>query len=349
MISKRKTDLLKKTLLLFFSAQLALGAEVVLLKDGDVLTGTITKENNNQIILSTTYGVVKIKQAEIKFLIRDEKKIPPEQVKIGGKTVPARLIDETGDTRVYLGAGNRVIRVKKEPGAPPATAAATSASNPNRIELRAGSFLSTLPFVGLEEFREGKEKLKIRADLQHNFALHAAYKRDLTGFLRLGFQTGIQYTSVSTSEGDASFKITEAYKYTGFSAGLTAEFLLLRGQSHEISAGVAVGGLYSAINITLSYPDTSSGSGAVRQQNLTGSTWSPYAGVFFHYAYRLSSRIQLVSALSLRADFYNSIYQKINGQTISEELLSESLKDPVRNSFSLRTNVGLELGVAYAW
>lgn len=349
MISKKKTEKLKKVFLIFFSAQLGLGAEVVLLKDGDVLTGRITKENENQIILNTTYGVVKIKQAEIKFLIRDEEKISPEQIKVAGKSMAARLIDETGDTRVYLGAGNRIIRVKKESDTLPAAAVTVLVKNPNRIELRAGSFFSTLPFVGLDEFREGKEKLKIRSDLQHNFALHAAYKRDLSRFWRVGAQLGMQYASLSTSEGDTSFKISETYKYNSFSTGLSAEILLLRGQTNEISAGIAGGYLYHSVDVTLAYPDTSSASAPARQQNLTGSTLSPYAGFFLHYGYRVTPRVQIVSVLSFRADFYSRVYQNLNGQTLDEKNLNESLKDAVLNDFSLRMNFGLELGVAYAW
>ena len=133
------------------------------------------------------------------------------------------------------------------------------------------------------------------------------------------------------------------------SAGLTAEFIVLRGQLHEISAGLAGGALYNSVNITLVYPDTSSASAPALQQNLTGSAWSPFAGIFFHYAYKINSHIRLVGAMTFRADFYSRIYQNLNGQALDEKRLNESLKDPVLNDFSLRLNAGLELGVAYAW
>lgn len=349
MILKNKTAYLIAGILLSVFFELPLGAEVVLLKDGDVLTGKITREDSQQIQLQSAYGQLRIKPADVKFIIRDEKNIALENIQVGKKLVAARLVDETPTARVYISENNQIIRVPKEKGEKAKTTVAAPENNRNRIELRAGPLFSTLPYIGLDKISSGEESLKIRSNFQPNFFLSAAYKRDLTALWRIGGLITTQYARSSGSEGDNSFTISETYRYTGVAAGGSVEILLLRTLSHEISAGLSGGALYNNISIDLAYPDTDNPSGLGLRQNLTGTNVSPFASVFLGYAYKLNARLRLTGALTFRTDFYRKIYQNINGKSISEDALNDSLKKPLLNDFSLPMQLGFDAGVAYAW
>ncbi|MFZ5630207.1 MAG: hypothetical protein ACOY5B_13835 [Spirochaetota bacterium] len=327
-----------------------LHAEVILLKDGDIFSGKIIKETPALIVMKSAYGEIRIKPNEIKFIIREEKKIPVEQIEQNGKTIAARFVDETAVARIYISEDYQIIRIPRTAKAPDAGATQSTASSPaNRLEIRTGSFFSTLPYINLSEFKEGKEKLATGGSLEQNFSLTAAYKRQWASVWRAGVQAGGQYGYNSQIDEISSFKFSRTGKYLGISAGLIGEVVFYRSTRHEASAGIGGGIAFNRIELDLNYPDTEAGATTSLRQNLQGKKFAPYGEIVLSYAYRLTPRVQVLASLNSRIDFYRTVYQEINGQTINEQQLTESLKDPVLNEFTFPIHTGLNIGVALNW
>jgi len=99
--------------ILLLAMTFSAGATVVVLNDGDVLTGKITKETATTVSLKSLYGKVEIKRTDIKKLILDESKIVANEIIHKGKKYQARFLEETGGEKIYLLKNNQILRVPK--------------------------------------------------------------------------------------------------------------------------------------------------------------------------------------------------------------------------------------------
>lgn len=95
----------------------SLSATVIVLNNGDIVSGAIQAETKKAIELKTPFGRLKIAKQKIDELILNESSIRPSTFRHGGQTYHGRLIRERSGEKAYLLETGRVIRVKEKKSA----------------------------------------------------------------------------------------------------------------------------------------------------------------------------------------------------------------------------------------
>lgn len=92
-----------------------LQAAVIVRSNGDIITGRISSESEDEIVFSSLYGEITIKRSGIRKLIRDESEIAVESILTeDGAEKKVRLVFEDEKEKIYLTENGGTLRRMKE-------------------------------------------------------------------------------------------------------------------------------------------------------------------------------------------------------------------------------------------